>query len=244
MEEIAKDVSEAIDTLTEKIQKYEHQVNWEEVYSSDEKLKHIKLFVSYNDDGLHELKCEAVLKDCDPERLYNLNVDNEFRTRQMWETGELGGIKQMETYNVDSGKANLVEYWVKLPIGVQNRVFQGIQWHKYDEERKIHTIAFQSKLPDRFPCDTANYTLGDCFSIMLIWHQKVTIYTAVRLNGWIPDWIVSMWKEKLRARMFLYETLVKDNERYNNIYKKQVCPKCESEWSYKAEKCRKCESQF
>lgn len=243
MEEITEDINETIKTLNEKIHKYEYTTEWEEVYNDDEKVKHIKLFVSYNDKGLHELKCQAVLKDCNPWRLYNLNVDNEYTTREMWETGELGGIKQLETYHVKAGKANLVEYWVNLPV-ISNRVFQGVQWHDYDEKKNLHTIAFQSKPPKRFPCDTSKYTFGECFSIMQIWNNQVTIYTAVRLGGWIPDWIVSMFKEKLRTRMLLYETVVKDDKKYEAIYGKKTCPECKSEWSHRAEKCRKCQSTF
>ena len=242
MEEKIKDFGKVIQDLKDRVSGFERRVEWTEIYNND--LKHIRLYETYTNKGKHELKCEAVLKNCDSLRLLQLNIDNVNITRQQWETGELGGIKELESYS----DIKLIEYWIKLPWPLSNRVFQGVQWWDYSKEEELYTLVFKSTEPDRHPINK-DCTEGTCFTIMQIQQhgdndQRVVIYTSLSLGGWIPDMVVALWKEKLRTRMKLYEDIAKNDLMYNTIYSNVVCPECDREWPVNTEKCRMCHNKF
>ena len=227
MEEKIDEFKDVIKDIKECVKTYEKKTTWIRIPNKNQNTKHIWLFESTNEKGTYLLKCQAVLKDCDPLKILKLNNDNNFETRKRWETGELINIEQLETL-VDEN-INIIRYYINIPVPlVYDREFLGLQWYDYNEKHKLHRLLHKTvNYDEKYPCDTEKYVAGNCQTVLLISERDndsiVTIYTYVQPNGYIPDLILPLWKEKLRNRMFLYETLAK-SEDYNKIY---MCKRCE-----------------
>jgi len=207
------------DKVLKDYEKYKTE-DWVEVKTTDVKKQHIQLYeTTVKGDGVYLLKAEAISEKCTAEQLLALNIDNNYETRQQWETGELMDIREVLTFD----KIKLIQYWINIPVPlVSNREFFGLQWYAYDEKLKTYILIFRSIENDKLlPCDTSKYVRGDCTSIMEITELDiakiaVTIYTYVRPLGWIPDWILPAWKEKLRDRIMLYEKIC--SEKFDLVY--------------------------
>lgn len=208
---------------------------WLPIPCTDPERKRVKLYECDRDGYM--LKAVMHMEGCDPKKILRLNIDNNFETRKQWETDELMGIEQVQQLKLH--KINVVRYWINIPV-VKNREFLGIQCYFPNKKRQSHMLIFQSVLYDEyFPCDETKYVRGTCVSLMKInKNSLVTIYTHVHPNGWIPDMMIPIWKEKLRDRMLLYEKVIKED--FDTIYAPWSCAKCGQEWGVNEEKCRKC----
>ena len=145
---------------------------------------------------------------------------------------------------------NIIRYHINIPAPfVWNREFLGFQVTDYNKKRDTHRVVFKTfEYDEKYPCDTTKYVIGACQTIILIKKygnndQLVTIYTNVQLNGWIPEYILTFWKEKLRNRMFLYENISKSEE-FNKIYKDWTCNSCNALFKIKPDNnvCRRCKN--
>lgn len=203
-----------------------HDTPWKEITTSDPAKQHIQLFEATALTGTYMLRLSATTSKCSIEQLVKLNTDNDFETRKQWETGELAGIQEIDHY--PDTKLKLIRYWINIPVWlVQDREFFGIQSYQVDEDTGTHTLIFQSIKSDKLmPCDASKYVRGECMSLMQIHKCKekkeqvnVSIYTYVKPCGLIPEWILPLWKEKLRDRFLLYERVC--SEEYDKIYSKK-----------------------
>lgn len=238
--QIVKDAKAAYKTFRDK-----KKTTWVKIANSNPKTKHISLYETTESKGNYLLRCEAILPDIDPEKLLKLNTDNNFDTRKQWETGELLDIEQLETF--PDHNMNIIRYHINIPVpGVYDREFLGLQYWEYNKKHETYTLIFKTvNYDEKYPCDTSLYVAGSCMTIMKIRKyggvgQFVSIFTYVTPNGWIPDIIIPLWKEKLRVRMRLYETVL--NTTFDEIYKEWVCQKCSAIFKNKPDgnKCRRC----
>ena len=240
MEEIVERVTDEKNKALELLKTFGTKTEWLPIQCKDKVKKHVKLYETVSRDGAYVLKARAHLKGCDPKKILKLNTDNCYNTRKQWETGELMGIEQVQQFRLKG--INIVRYWINIPV-IYDREFLGLQWWRYNKKRKSYLLIFRSIDYDEcFQCDENKYVRGTCTTIMNISKEcVVTIYTHVHPNGYVPDWIIPLWKEKLRDRMLLYEKVA--NESYDEIYAGWICDKCQVQWGVNEEKCRKCNAK-
>ena len=245
MEDKIKCIKRLIKKTKDCVKIYENETRWIKIKNNDEKTKHINLWESVDNNGTYLLKCQAILKNCDPLKILKLNNDNNFETRKQWEGCELINIEQIERWVKEN--INIIRYHINIPAPfVWDREFLGFQIFDYNKKHKTHRLVHKTfGYEDKHPCDTTKYVAGSCQTMLFIKEygndQLVTIYTDVQPNGWIPEYILPLWKEKLRARMFLYETVAKSDS-FNEIYKNWICNSCDAVFLTKPynDVCRHC----
>jgi len=246
-ENIVNKIKKAVKDAKRSIKTYETKTKWSEIPNYNENAPHIHLYEGLNEKGSYLLKARAIIKNCDPEKILKLNTDNNYETRKQWEIGgELMNIEQLERYEKE--KTNIIRYHINIPVPmIYDREFLGVQWWDYNEKHKMHRLVHKTfNYDEKFPCDTNKFVQGECQSILLIKAygtnaQLVTIYSFVNPLGWIPESILPLWKEKLRERMLLYETLSK-SDRFDEIYNIWECENCQATLRVKPDenRCRKC----
>lgn len=247
MEEKIHKIKDLIKAAKREARAYEKSTKWTPILNDDEKTKHIGLYEAETADGIYLLKTTAMLKNTDPKKILMLNMDNNFETRKQWETDDLSYIEQLEAYPDE--KVNVVRFRVALPV-VKDREFLGFQYLDYKKKNDTQILIFKTfKYDERYPCDEDKYVAGDALTIMTAMRHKehhcfLTIYSYIRPNGWITDSILPLWKEKLRKRVLLYETIA--NTTFDQIYgKRWHCGTCEGVFSVEpdGDLCQKCRNQ-
>lgn len=214
------------DAVLEQLPVLKGETPWKEIAPKTPDKEHVRLFEATSLDGTYLMKLSARTDKCTIGQLVTLNTDNEYETRKQWETGELMGIEEVDEF--PDSQLKLIRYWINIPVpGVYDREFFGLQSHLVNKMTGVETLIFQSVKSDKLmPCDTSKYVRGECMSLMQICKcgdepgaLNVDIYTFVRPYGWIPDWILPLWKEKLRDRFLLYERVC--SEEFDEIYNKE-----------------------
>ena len=208
-------------------QAVEEEEGWEFIPPPDKQSLHVQLFVRADKDGSYTCKAIGVLKGR-PSRIAYLNRDNDWSTRAAWDKEDLLGIEEKGTFHCgDIGKVCVVESKIKAPRPLWDRYSIGIQWVDFDKKTGQHKIVFRTaphffnKCPNDMVSITASTGVwvapragpGDpmgkkkCECIMV---------AKVHPGGAIPNAVVNLFYEKLRARMLLYEEVVANWSKYYN----------------------------
>lgn len=224
MEERTAQIEAELEAVQDDLKTYETNPAWEEIPSTHPERSRIRLFAATSDSGTYLLKASGILKGCRAEQILKLNLDNDYTTRKQWETGELAGIEELSEIHET---LKVIRYYINAGVFlVAQREFVGLQWWDYDEQEDMYTLIFKSTdYSDLVPL-TPGTVLGTCLSILQLRNlpkekgeerHAITVYTYVTPNGWIPNWIIPLWKEKLRDRLLYYERVATTT--FTEIYK-------------------------
>jgi hypothetical protein len=211
------------------------------------KHEHIKLFETVDTDGRFVIKAEGKLH-APMDRIVNLNLDTSMVTRRQWEMTDLGGIQEWESfpaYNI-----NVVQFWVKPPkwianLGVWDRDFLGLQWHRHVPAKRSHTIIFQTL--DRHPHHKCPPNRAAARGTTYMWLTEiddtkcvVDILVYINLGGMVPEVVITHYKERLRERLYYYQQVANNDALYKSIYDPWKCSICCAAIRAQDLECRRC----
>lgn len=187
--------------------------------------------------GMQMLKAEVILQ-CSAERLIAINTDYSYVTRSQWDGRDVHSIDKRESYTTSEGNIDVIQTVVKMPpmlhkLGVQSRHFLGIQWMRYNSEKKRYMMIFTT-CPNGHPLYTCppgsiNATSSTLMTVLHLGENvcHVSIITQVTPGGLLIAPILSYYKRRLRDRMILYEHVC--NQQYESIYARWMCTVCNKE---------------
>lgn len=192
--------------------------DWEYIRVEDENEIKIKLYEQTSaNDGYYYLKVTGLLK-VNAKKVLDMNIDNCFTTRKTWDNPELVSIEQLETYE---NSISLVRSRIRAPkmaVGVWDRDFTGIQWHRYNQKQKKYTVIFKTVDHPIFktPSDTVKAFGFTGITIQELDYDECYVNLIVYLHpgGWMPSQVVKWAKYRLRERVMLYEEVGKNWEKY------------------------------
>jgi len=196
---------------------------WEFVTPSDPE-ESIALYQQPVAGGYYILKACGRL-NARADRVMHLNKDNSWETRQLWDNEDLDYVARVHSLACDEGTINVVKSHIKVdaPL-VSNRFSLGIQWHGHDPELNTYKMVFKT-VPHFFETCPDTHVAID--SLSGVWvrplepifkqqrgskkppikvHQcDCVIIAYVNPKGWIPAWVINLFKDKLRQRLHTYE---------------------------------------
>ena len=157
------------------------------------------------------LKTEAIL-ECSAERLVHIYTDSSMVTRSLWDD-TLVSMERRETFD----DIHVIQKVVKGPFG-KNVHFLGIQWHKYDNTKRMYTVLFTTCTHPFHHCPdgTVETTLVK-IKVLSPVSCFVSIVTRTGTKQMLRHYVK-------HNRLLLYERVC--NHQYEEIYNVWKCATC------------------
>lgn len=183
-------------------------------WSIVEPLERIALFERpVNVDGYCIFKVQGVVAGRADRYLYVIK-DHDKDTRCPWDTDVLH-VQQLETYMSNEGNITVVRSTIKSPLPriIAPRVLLGLQWTDYDTQLQTHKLVFCSAQHPFFKCLPTEGVEADA-RIGIIIRQldkgqcELCMFVRVNPGGALGSLWIDRYKEALRARIYLYESVV------------------------------------
>jgi hypothetical protein len=203
------------------------QAVWEYVEppSSEQDDRGISLFERpVTKNGFYSFQVTGVLDGRADRYFYILN-DHQQATRGKWDTEDvLGDMEQYETYCSDEGKITVVQSTIKSPAPhiIAHRFLFGVKWSDYACNSDSYVIVFQTCGHPMLtmPADgrvAAHATLKAKIESINDGKQSIltlSVYIHPRGSSAFMGIYINKYKERLRQRMYLYERVVAEWDRY------------------------------
>jgi hypothetical protein len=158
--------------------------------------------------------------------------DHDSHTRMPWEGGDALETNQYESYDDPESKETLTVvqslFKTPLPKVVANRFVLGIQWISYDEQTQTHSLVFGSADHQFCVCPPDAVAVDLTMGVFVRQLDNKTCDLTLILKG-SPGGnalssavLVDKYKEKIRERVLLWESVVAD---WNRFYGQTKNPK-------------------
>jgi len=170
---------------------------WDEVYKSET----TRITKKKSNDAILPVRVQVAFPDLDPETLYDILHDHQYRKE--WDTHMIEGIviTQLDAHN------EVGYYSAKMPTPVSNRDFVNQRsWRAKKEEGEWiimnHSVEHPDYPPDRKGCVRANSILT---GYLILRREKggcdFIYYTQSNPNGWIPNWVINSTMTTLAPKL-------------------------------------------
>jgi len=168
--------------------------------------------------GFYTLKAQAVLS-VRPERLMFVIRDHDENTRLKWDSEHLESCKELECFKTDEGEIKVVTSRVKFNVPLlSSRYNLGISWYGYDRKTQSYKYVFRSTQHRHYKCppDAVNMISLAGVLIRTLENKQCELFIVVHVNpgNSFPSMIAESCKEWLRDRVWLYERIVKNWDKY------------------------------
>jgi hypothetical protein len=169
--------------------------------------------------GFYTLKAHAVLS-VRPERLMYIIRDHNEDTRLKWDKEHTEACKELESFTTTEGEIKFVMSRVKTNIPLlSSRYNLGVSWYGYDRKTQIYKYVFRSTQHRHYKCPTdAVNTISLCGVIIrTLENKQCELFIVVHVNpgNSFPSTLANgICKEWLRERVWLYERVARDWDKY------------------------------
>jgi len=174
--------------------------------------------------GFYTLKAHAVLS-VRPERLMFVIRDHNEATRLKWDSEHVEECKELECFKTEEGEIKVVMSRVKCNIPLlSSRYNLGISWYGYDRKTQCYKYVFRSTQHRNHQCpsDAVNTISLVGVLVRTLENKQCELFIVVHVNpgNSFPSFIADTCKAWLRDRVFLYERVTKNWDKYYQPPKK------------------------
>jgi hypothetical protein len=173
--------------------------------------------------GFYTLKVHAVLS-VRPERLMFVIRDHDETTRLKWDSEHVEACKELECFKTEEGEIKIVMSRVKFNIPLLSSRFNlGVSWYGYDRKTQCYKYVFRSTQHSNHQCPSDAVNVISLVGVLVrtLENKQCELFMVVHVNpgNTFPSLIAETCKEWVRDRVYLYERVVKNWDKY---YKKPL----------------------